>query len=518
MSYSQGQFQLRPYQQEAVVAIGRDFAEHRSTLLLLPTGCGKTVVFCELIRQAVQHGQRALVLAHRDELLQQAADKLVKAGVDDVGIEKGRHKAGNASVVVASVQSMQRKRLASFTANAFGLMVIDEAHHSTAKTYRNVLAHFSGAKVLGVTATGDRMDGKGLGSVYDAIAYEYALPHAIKDGYLCPIRSRRVRVDGLDLSGVRTTKGDLNSAELSRLLLEEKSLHEVAAPLIELAKARPTVVFTADVAHAEAMAEVLCRYRPGSAQAVSGNTVDQQRRDTLHAFHRGEFQYLVNCALLTEGWDEPAVGCVAIARPTKSRALYTQMIGRGTRLHPSKDHALVLDFVGSNGRHRLISTADILAGDIFDDDVVEKARQIADEHPDVDDLEVLELARKAHEEEKLRAKVTAKVRFFAEEIDLFVERKPIPNASWATKPATERQLKALHKNGIPTPPELTAGEASSIIGGISKRIDLGLCTIKQARLLTRQGHKDAASLSKEEAGKLISRIMDEGRFFIRRSA
>ncbi len=505
-------FELRPYQHNALRRVHMALRTQRSTLLVLPTGCGKTIVFCEVIKDFVRRGHRALVLAHRGELLDQAVAKLIQAGMSDVAIEKGRRRTDGEAVVVASVQTMRGRRLQEFKPDAFGLIVADESHHVVSKGFRAILDYFAPAKVLGVTATPDRLDGKALGSVFETLAYDYSIQQAIRDGYLVPIRSQRVRVEGLDLRRVRTTAGDLNPRDLAEVLTAEKNLHEVAAPLVELAGTRKTVVFTVDVAHTEALAEVINRYRPGAAQWLSGRVSDGRRRDVLDAFRRGEFQFLANCALLTEGWDEPDLSCVAVARPTKSRALYAQMVGRGTRLYPHKRDLLVLDFVGNASNHRLISTTDVLAGEVVeDDDVAHAAELLAGVDSDLDDLDILDMAETFlaadRARDRARVKVTAVAHFLVQEVNPFLPVASPSDEPWAKNPASSKQLAILERNGLTPPDNLSAGDASAIIGAIIDRRERGLCTFKQVRFLHRHGYKNTALLSKYEASKTISRVI-----------
>lgn len=373
---------LRHYQSAAVDAV-RDAARRgRNPLVVMPTGTGKTVVFAELIRSAeARVGGRTLVLAHRAELLEQAAAKLAAVGVE-ASIERADLRASDdASCVVASVQSMARKRrLERFPRDHFRRIVIDEAHHAPADTYRRVVDHFQ-ASVAGFTATPDRLDKRGLGGVFDEIAYRYDLRQAIADGWLAPIVQQRVVVEKLDLSRIRTTRGDLDESALAAVMRQAANLHGIAVPLLREIGDRRTLVFAVNVAHAEALTAVINRYRPGTARMLAGRDSDADRAATLSAFAAAEFQVLVNCALLTEGFDDPGIACVAMARPTKSRALYAQAIGRGTRLHPGKGNVLILDFVGNSGRHNLVTAVDLLTDASDSERTVAVAKEIANADP-----------------------------------------------------------------------------------------------------------------------------------------
>ncbi len=503
---------LRVYQVGAVEAVREQYrAGCRSTLIELPTGCGKTLVFAEIARLVVERGRRVLVLAHRTELLDQALSKLEAAGVR-AAIEQGAKRAGDAPVVVASVQTLRGARLASWPVDAFALIVIDEAHHATAASYRAVLEHFRAARVLGVTATPDRADGQALGQVFESVAYRYGMRQAIRDGWLSPIRARRVLVDGVDLGSVHARAGDLDRAELAVVMADEKALHGVAAPLLELAGDRRTIVFAVDVAHARSLAEVLNRYEPGVAMAIDGTATATERAAMLEAFRAGAFRVLVNCALFTEGFDEPSLACVAIARPTKSRALYAQMIGRGTRLYPGKADCLVLDFTGPAGRHRLVGPADALAGETLDDDVRDLVNaMIAAEGWQLELESVLEAAAVDAVKQRDQAKVTAIARYRAEALDPFVGDMPAMQADrWARDLATERQRRALEAFGLDKlPAELTKGEASRWFSALEARRVAGLATLRQVRRLKRY-RIDARRMTVKQAGETLDRLSAGG--------
>jgi len=284
----------------------------------------------------------------------------------------------------------------------------------------------------------------------------------------------------------------------------------VAVLLLELTGDRRTILFAVDVAHARALADVLGRYRPGIACAVDGSASAEERARALADFRAGRFQVLVNCALFTEGFDEPTVGCVAVARPTKSRALYAQMVGRGTRLAPGKTDCLVLDFAGNAGRHRLVGPADVLAGDELDDEVraaveVRFARGDDDLDTVVEEADA-DVMRSRHE-----AAITAVARYEAKEIDPFVGELPPPaTGAWAGEPATEPQRRALIDAGLDhVPGALTKGDASRWLDAIASRNRSGLATLRQAKVLHRYGY-DPRSLSRSEASRLLDGIAANG--------
>jgi superfamily II DNA or RNA helicase len=511
---------LRPYQADAIAAVEREHETRRSTLLVLPTGTGKTVVFAELVRRAIARGGRALVLAHREELLDQAANKLREVGVI-ASIEQADRRATLATgCVVASVQSLQRKRLERFARDAFDLVIPDEAHHAPAKTYRNVLDHFATAKILGVTATADRCDGKALGEIFESVAFSYDMRQAIRDGWLVPIRARRVLVGDLDLSSIRSHHGDFDQGQLAQVLADEKILHAVVPPLLELAGTRKTLVFGVDVAHAHALAAMLNRYRPACAIAVDGSASTAERNAALALWRRGQFQFLVNCALFTEGFDEPECACVAMARPTQSRALYTQMLGRGGRLlgrtfadsiAQGKRDMLALDFVG-NSRHRLVGPADALAAGI-DDGTREQVERLLEQGADVESAlaEAELLAARKREQVALLALAL----YREKEVDPFIGDQmppPDPSAPWARDPATDKQLAALDARGISdVPPGLTKGDAGRMLDALTERHRLGLATVPQCRLLAKL-KLDTRAVTKARFGQIMAIVKRRGTY------
>lgn len=496
---------LRPYQQQALSAAVESFAAGKQRVLVVkPTGTGKTVLFAALVARVAQGVRsrggapgRSLVLAHREELVRQAKEKIETSTGLECGVEMADERANRLQpppCVVASVQSMQRERLRSYAPDHFDLVVVDEAHHATAKSYRTILDHFGGARVLGVTATPDRADKQGLKAVFETAAYVYEIRDAIRDGWLVPIVQRQVIVESLDLSKVSVRAGDYADGELEAQLCQERALHEVAVPTLEQSGSRPTVVFTAGVAQARALAEVLNRYRNGSAVALSGETHPDERRKSVDEFRAGRVQYLVNCALFLEGFDAPLCACVAMARPTKSRALYAQAIGRGTRIlglsleesvANGKSDLLVLDFVGNSSTHSLVSVADVLDGSVTEE-VAQRVTELVKEEPDLPVHVALERAgQQLAEESRRRALATA--RFRTVEIDPFSILGAVARPGrWGGMPVTDRQAEMLDRVGIDVS-AYDRGQASELISRIIDRRQAGLCSYKQARLLAKAG-------------------------------
>jgi superfamily II DNA or RNA helicase len=362
--------QLRDYQEDALARSAQFEAKGvRKQLWIAATGLGKTVMFSAL---AERRGGRALILAHRDELVSQAAAKVreVWPGVD-VGVVKGERDEVRSHVVVASVQTLSRssrlERLAAAWespgllsgADPFDLVVVDEAHHATAASYRVVLDRLragedGGPLLVGVTATPDRGDGKGLDDVFQEVTCSYDILWGIGHGYLADLRGKRVELDALDLGQVKVRQGDYEAGAAGRAMDAAGAPDVIRRAWQEHASDRKTLVFTPTVDLAQHVADEFLHHGIPAAM-VSGATPLDERRSILRRFSDGELQVLANCAVLTEGYDEPSVRCVVIARPTKSRALYVQMVGRGTRPYPEKDDCLVLDVVGASREHTLVT-------------------------------------------------------------------------------------------------------------------------------------------------------------------
>jgi superfamily II DNA or RNA helicase len=350
--------QLRPYQLETVEAvIAARKRGVRRMLVALPTGAGKTVIFAELIRRARLD---VLVLAHRDELLEQARQKIEAALRRDgdhrrVEIERGEIRASSsARVIVASIRSLHEGRIGRVLAGrTLGLVIYDECHHAVADANRAVLERIGvfGADwpgtLVGFTATTRRADGRGLEEVFEEIVAQRSLEQMIADGYLRPLRGLRVETK-VSLDEVSFDGDDYDELELEEAVDVETRNQLVARSILELCRDRRTIAFCAGVRHAEHLSAALNRIGVRAA-VVHGEMPKPARARTLERFAAGHFRVITNVGVLTEGFDDPGVSAVAMVRPTRSEALYLQCVGRGMRIDPSASDCLVIDFVDLSG-------------------------------------------------------------------------------------------------------------------------------------------------------------------------
>jgi len=351
---------LRPYQTAAIAAVEQAYADgQQRPALVLATGLGKTVTFGHMAATVARNGGVAGVIAHRDELVSQAAKKIaqIEPGIG-IGIVKGNQNEFG-QVMVMSAQTLARGRVLPH----FDFLVVDECHHYVADSYKRVLEDLGafmagGPRTLGVTATLARGDAKGLGDVWQSVAYEMDTLEGIRGGYLVDARGLRVTLPALDLAQVSHRQGDYAEGDLGRAMLEAGAPDEIAKVYREHAADRKGLVFTPSVDTAHAVADSLNAIGIPAA-SIWGAMPLEERRLTLKRAFAGEIQVLVNCMVLTEGFDWPEASCVVVARPTSSAPLYIQIVGRVLRTFPGKVDALVIDVVGVGGRHKLATLADL---------------------------------------------------------------------------------------------------------------------------------------------------------------
>lgn len=550
-----GVLQMRDYQEEAVNAIYRDLAENRSALVVMATGLGKTVVAAETILRWPCDRGRVLFVAHRRELIDQAAASIGRHIGEDCGIEMGERKATDTGTlyrpprcVVASVQSLSRiNRLKKFDPRQFGLIIFDEAHHATASSYATVIGWFQQnrqCRFLGITATPDRTDSEMLGQVFDVVSYTRDINHGIREGWLVPVRQAYVTVEDLDFSQCRTTAGDLNEQDLERVMAgansdelgqgksdwelteeelearrrREVMLHKVVDPTLREAQGRPTIVFGVTRQHAAELAMMFRRYGV-RAEAVVMDTPLDERAEIIRQFKAGTLQVLCGVGVFTEGFDAPNAAVIVVARPTKSRALYTQMVGRGTRPLPAalekrttpedrrdgiaysqKPVVTVLDFVGASGRHKLITTLDIL-GDAIPVDLREAvAAKMRVASSAFDPLE--EFAREEQQREAMRQ---AREREEQERKEALLKRQ----REIAERIERERQNRERARAHYTTQEVDPFGSAAPVQRTLEQSTR-GSITDKQLELLKKLGvsERTAWGWSKGQAGAVIDKQMN----------
>lgn len=517
----------RDYQVLAVDAVFCEWESVCATAVVMATGLGKTVVFSRVLERK---GCRTLVLAHRRELIYQACKTIREVTGIEAEIEMGWTRVDTngfhlPKVVVATVQSMAN-RLEKWKPDDFGLIIIDEFHHSTAPSYRKILNHFKqnpNLKILGVTATPDRADEESLSQMVDSVAFKFDIYDGVESGWLVPVTAQYCEVASLDLSHVRTTAGDLNQGDLAKIMEAEENVQGVCQPALEvlyglvpktlsavpvpewgayiagLAKTpRRAIVFTVSVAQAEACCNILNRVVPGIAEWICGETPEEDREAILKRYHSGQTPVCVNCAVLLEGFDAPPTEIIFMAKPTKSRSAYTQMAGRATRTLPGvvdgletpearkaaigaspKPRARIIDFVGNSGRHKLVTALDILSGKctlealeyakqkaLKEGKPVTVLRALSNAEIEVENERKRKAEAKRLAEEARKRNVVAKVNFNVRDVDPFGQTRffaATPKNGHAGPPATPKQKAVIGRFGI-NPSNLTKKRAGWILG------------------------------------------------------
>ena len=559
---------LRDYQQECHDCVIDAFRTHRSTMVVIPTGGGKTVCFAHIIK--TMQPARALVLAHRDELIYQAKDKIERVTGLPVEIEKAELAASTSlfhrcPVVVSSVQTQisgprDKRRYMRFKPEDYGLLICDENHHSVSKSWREVISYYQrnpNLKLMGCTATPDRSDKAALGQVFESVAFDYGILDAIKDGWLVDITQQFVPVSGLDFSHVRTTAGDLNEGDLAKVMELEENVQGICQPSLEaihglapktLSKVpvpewrdyltglkrvpRRSIGFTVSVAQAEMCANVFSRAMDG-VEWVCGATNKEKRSDTLRRFSSGETHVVINCGVLLEGFDNPGVELIIWGRPTKSRALYCQGIGRSTRPLPGivdgiptadarrdaiakspKPFCRILDFIGTSGRHKLISCADILGGHVSEQAAeIAKAKAQKEGKPvrimvtmtnaeaEIEKKKREAVERARQREEARKAHLVAKVDFSMQDVNPFSNadrfKNPETRCSIDGRAFSEKQCAILRKIGC-DPNKLIYRQGQAIIADYFSKP-----TGPQKSLLIRAGYTESELKSVDSKGASV---------------
>jgi superfamily II DNA or RNA helicase len=512
---------LRYYQQEAVDAVFRELQTRKSTLLVLPTGTGKTVCFSEI---AKLWPGNVLVLAHRTELVSQAREKLEEMTGEWVDVEQAGFRAMTARLVVASVQTLTREsRLKRFDPSHFSLIIADEAHHYISKTYRKVIEYFTSAKLLGVTATPVRGDGKAMGRIFESVAYQLDIVDAIEAGYLVPIHGHREHLDEIDISDVSSKNGELAAGDLDDAIV--KATGAMVSKTVDLYPLARGIFFFPGVKSAQLAANILNEMSPGSAVCVDGETPAAIREKFVGDFKSGKVQFFCNCAIATEGFDVPDIDLVVMGRPTLSLSLYMQMGGRGTRVLPGtvdamggadlafarqlaiassrKPQLTILDFVGNSGKHSLVSVEDVLGGKYTDDE-----RALAKKKKNPDPMRSLEEAR-AELRAAQQAAIAVKVKSRTEMFDPFRLRQESGSkfdGKDVRKPSPQ-MMEALKRIGLDHSELklITHIQAVKVMRSVAQRRKLGLASYKQLKKLHEFG-VTATNIRFETASKAIDVI------------
>ena len=499
---------LRPYQEDALAAILKSLGEGGNSLAVLPTGSGKTIIFSN-VAKAMLPG-RTLILAHREELIDQAISKLHAATGIYADKEKAQDRASlNSDVVVASIQSMTAKRLKRWPADHFACIICDEAHHSISKSWQSVLKHFN-APVLGVTATPDRGDKRNLGEFYDSITYEISLLELINLKFLAPIRVVTAPLE-INLNDVKQTAGDFDRSGLATAL--DPYLPSIARELKRLAPHRKILVFNPLISSSKKFVEA-CNLAGIKSRHVDGTSKD--RKEILEAFDRDEFQLISNAMLLPEGYDQPDVDCVVILRMTRSAALYKQMVGRGTRIDTFKDDLLLIDFLWLHEKHNLIRPAHLVAETPEQSDMITRVIEREAKAGGQGDLDLIGLTSDAtrEREEALAAQLRAVEGRKAEEKCMMDFCKTMhceeladyqPTVKWDLGAITSDQAATLEANGIQTAGVRGRGHASALLDHLKTRAVNKLATPKQMALIKRLGHPAGESVTFADASDFIGR-------------
>lgn len=526
----------RYYQEDAARDVLSGFEGSRSQLVVMATGLGKTEIGALVARDWPGD---VLWLAHRDELIDQARERLQRLTGRYVELEKASSRSDGGRLVCGSVQSVCREnRLRRLGKGRFSLLIVDEAHHYTAKTYRRVLDFFGEAKILGLTATPDRGDEEALGSIFDGVPYCMDIEDGIEAGYLVPVTGREVNLQEIDLSGVSSKAGDLAEGELDEVMV--KAVEGIVRETLRLEPMRQGIAFFPGVRSAEYAHRRFNEILPNSSCFISAHTDPEERRSLVAAYKAGHYRYLCNCQIATEGFDAPPASLIIQGRPTKSRALYAQMVGRGTRVLPgtvdhlhgreratdrraavaasAKPDMVILDFVGNSGKHALATVEDVLGGNYTEEEVSEaKAAKKRLGENARNARELLAQARRALAE-RAKSIAAAKVRSTVRDFDPFqVFGIDMPDEARYTsrfgnaQPATEGQIEALRRAGVPDDElnQMTKRAASKLFQVIQGRRKHNLCTFKQLRILQKHGvtRKDVRYV---RAGQAIDYIASVG--------
>jgi len=509
---------LRKYQTEACDAVEDAWAVGSKPLITLATGTGKTIIMAELVRRGLDLGRKTLMLAHREELVHQGQDKVRGHTGYAPAIEMASEWANmGAKVVVGSVPTMQRVRLARWPSDYFDRLFVDEAHHSICGTYRNIIDHFGSASILGVTATADRTDDRQLGELYDTVAYDYPLHTAINEGYLVPIKGRRCKDFSIDLSKLKVVAGDFTDEELGDVIANY--IEPIAENVKKQTEGTSTLCFMPNVKSSQLMAEALTRAGM-PAGYISGAMDKDERRNTLYKYHMGIITHLCSCNVLLEGYDEPRTAAIVMLRPTGSRTVFAQAVGRGTRLHAGKDQLTLVEFTFNSDKLRLVTAYELFATMGFGESVQERAKQNGEKSDEEDFMANIENAHnEQYDHQKILRRMVIPTWGFVEfdplelgnlfNVDLTGEFNITYKGHRLEGPATEKQIALLRKYGVSKLDTIDKAQASALIDQFMQRgiyPSTGEASEAQKLMLFRLGHKEVENLTKSQASLLIEEL------------
>lgn len=562
----------RDYQIDAVNANFKAWQTHRSILDVLATGLGKTRIMTMMVERILPG--RTIFLAHRIELIFQARMAFLERGIE-CEIEQGELTASTnlftqAPVVLAMVQTLSsgevdKKRMKRFNPQEFDLLLYDESHHSVSKGNKLIVDYFKDGnpnlKVLGMTATPNRLDMKALGQIFQHNPVNKDIVWGWDNGWLVEPRQQIIHSGALDFSHIKTTAGDLNSAELAQVMEQEEPSQKIKQTVLEamfdlpqnellkhpveswgkllMASREPrrTIVFTVSVKQAETLAGIFNRVIPGIANFVHGGTPDYEREHMLRSFKEGTTAIMVNCDVLTEGYDNPYTEIIALGRPTKSLSKYIQWIGRGTRPIPGivddwpdspdarkaaiaasvKPYCTVIDFQGNAGRHKLIGLVDVLGGDMTPEIRERVVKRIEQEKTAMQVKEVIaeeaeklrqEIERKRLEKEAARARLLARVQYSSTEISPFDAYNIMPPRARVgdTRQLSDAQIRMLVGQDI-NPATLSYADGARMAGEIARRFKLGLAQMKQCAVIRRHYPEiDVRTLTRKRASAILDKL------------
>jgi len=546
---------LRQYQREAVESTFDSWKENRSVVGRLATGMGKTIVFADVIQK---FQKRALVIAHREELIWQARNKIEQVTGYKFQVEMGGYRSVNNfepdlfnpenvgdAGVVATVQTLTAGgdglgRMTKFLPTDFDLLIIDEGHHATGASYVRLMNYFlqnPNLKILAVTATPNRADEESLGQIFNDVAFDKDMDYGIREGWLVPIEAQAVHIESLDFKNIKITAGDLNQGQLSAVMESEKPLYGIADSIIEIAGNKRGIGFSPSVNHAKMMADIFNRHRPGCAAHINGKTDKDERKKINSDFANGSIRWIWNCGTHTEGFDDAGVE-VIVPKPTKSVSLLEQMVGRGTRPSDSiahklgdisnagfrrsmiqrsnKSNCLILEYYGN--RYDLATTFDLFAGNVTEEAVKEAVaiarksggRMSVTKSLDEEEKRAEEKKKKELEEAARKAKIVVKSNFKSTSFNPFdvlgiTAAKP---RGWdIKKEPSEKMRGVLRKMGL-NPDDFDYAQTKQLVGEQLRRWHEGLCSMKQAQLLRK--HNFDSNVTFEVAKATIDKIAASG--------